>query len=474
MFVNYEKIHSLISFQLFSRNEFIENLLKNKKFIVFMASAFVLLISWIVFTFFLYENKKGIKQISLSPSEVKRIESIKKSIKNTKMKVDPFIAEILIQQESKRFGLSADEYRKLINIRNLDIDLFSDMPKTNLLDQAVWFYQDLSAAQRRDLIYRGFLGLVTVLSHLTILFAGAKFLLEIPQRKRQAKYQAWQVVHAAYNQKVSGARIAALEHLVEQGESLSGLTLEEGADLSGSDLSRANLSRANLNAVNLSDANLNGVNFSKANLSGANLSGANLSGANLSEAYLCKADFSNANLSNTKLIGANLGGVNISFADLSETDFSKSDFSNQGAYDWVKIVDSTLKKTIFIGANLSGLICIQSKFNGVDFSEADLCQSTFYKCDLGGVNLKKSNLTKTRVEDVNFSGANLEGINLGGSNLKNIDFNGVNLKLADIRDVDLRNVKNLTQEQVNCASGNKNTQLPDPLFSPQGWIINKD
>ena len=152
-------------------------------------------------------------------------------------------------------------------------------------------------------------------STLTILFVGGRFLWEIPRREREAKYQAWQVIHTAHGQR-SGARIAALEDLCEQGESLNGLTLEGCIDLSRINLTKANLSRANLSAANLSGANLHGANLHGANLHGANLTEANLFGANLTGAYLRGADLRGADLRWADLSGANLTEADLSGANL--------------------------------------------------------------------------------------------------------------------------------------------------------------
>ena len=141
--------------------------------------------------------------------------------------------------------------------------------------------------------------LLGVLPSLTILFVGMRFLLEIPQREKQAKYQAWRVVHTAYGQKVSGARIAALEDLREQGESLSRLTLEEGAmlnkiNLAGSDLFHASLSGAGLWCDNLHKAKLESAYLSNANLHKAILLSTDLYKADLRGADLCLANLTGA------------------------------------------------------------------------------------------------------------------------------------------------------------------------------------
>jgi uncharacterized protein YjbI with pentapeptide repeats len=166
------------------------------------------------------------------------------------------------------------------------------------------------------LICNYFIWILGLVPNFTILFVGARFLWEIPQREKQAKYQAWGVVHTAHGQKVSGARISALEDLRNQGESLAGLRLEHDANLAGIDLSKADLSGAILVGVDLRCSNL-----SRTYLIRANLSYANLSDIDLSSTYLNNANLSNANLSGANFGDSNLGGVNLSGANFSGANF---------------------------------------------------------------------------------------------------------------------------------------------------------
>jgi uncharacterized protein YjbI with pentapeptide repeats len=161
--------------------------------------------------------------------------------------------------------------------------------------------------------------------------------------------------------------------------------------------------------VRLSGAYLSGAELSRVDLSGADLSKANLSRASLVEADLEEAIFEGANLSGAYLSGAKLGGVDLSGADLSGTD-------------------------------LSG-----AKLGGVDLSEADLSGA-----DLSGANLGSASmpiLNRAALEGANLSGANLSGANLSAA---------------------LRGGP-LTQEQIEQATGNEQTKLPEHLKPPASW-----
>ena len=311
-------------------------------------SLFVLLFLSIAFY---PENKQ---ENSLESQELKDlISKTKNSIEAVNKKTDPFVRELMIQSESKKLEIKPDEYKKLLALQKSNPDLLPDVRRENLLSPIVWFYQDLSRSQRLKLTGQGLLWFLGILPNLTILYVGWKFLQEIPQRERQAKYQAWQVIHTAHNQKVCGARIAALEDLVEQGESLAGLTLVNGADLEKANLFDANLSKANLEVANLSKANLEVAFLCYANLKGAVLSSANLKGANLWKANLEVAFLFSANLKGAFLFSANLKGAFLSKANLEGANLE--DANLEGAYlSYANLKGAYLSKANLEGASLEG------------------------------------------------------------------------------------------------------------------------
>ncbi|NEQ45588.1 MAG: pentapeptide repeat-containing protein [Leptolyngbya sp. SIOISBB] len=139
---------------------------------------------------------------------------------------------------------------------------------------------------------------------------------EIPERKKQKHYEAWQVIDSAREIQTSYARRTAIEDLHKDGVSFYEIDLP-WADLQGIDLSDTNLSRAYLSGANLSRAKLSDANLSRAKLYEADLSGAKLSGANLSRAKLSDANLSRANLYEADLSGAKLSRANLSRAYLT-------------------------------------------------------------------------------------------------------------------------------------------------------------
>lgn len=126
---------------------------------------------------------------------------------------------------------------------------------------------------------------------IAIVAAVALYFKEIPDRKAQKHYEAWQVIDNAAAAKVptSYARKQAIEDLNKDGASLASI------DAPGADLVQIHLQKANLFRADLSGADL-----TLANLSSADLKSANLSSADLQYTDLIDADLSGANLSNAR------------------------------------------------------------------------------------------------------------------------------------------------------------------------------
>jgi uncharacterized protein YjbI with pentapeptide repeats/hemoglobin-like flavoprotein len=164
---------------------------------------------------------------------------------------------------------------------------------------------------------------------ISLVVALVLFIKETPDRRKQFHYQAWSIIDAANNVKVSYARILALQDLNEDAVSLRGLDAP-GAELVDINLSHANLSKSNLRESDLTNANLSHANLDNANLCLAKLSGANLSHAKLGFANLAKVNLSSANLSHANLICADLSNANLSGANLKDASLSGANL--EGAY----------------------------------------------------------------------------------------------------------------------------------------------
>jgi hypothetical protein len=163
---------------------------------------------------------------------------------------------------------------------------------------ALWVSPDRNPKSFRDVVQVIFGSAESI----AIAAAVALYFKEIPDRKEQKHYEAWQVIDnaAAANVPTSYARRKAMENLLRDRVSLRGVDMPEAdlesINLSEADLRESDLERANLIYANLSGAKLSGANLLYANLSGANLEGADLNGANLEWAILRGARLSRADL----------------------------------------------------------------------------------------------------------------------------------------------------------------------------------
>jgi BTB/POZ domain-containing protein KCTD9 len=261
---------------------------------------------------------------------------------------------------------------------------------------------------------------------IAIVAAVILYFKEIPDRKAQKHYEAWQVIDnaAAANVPTSYARKQALEDLSRSGVSLAGI-----------DVPRANLSRADLNGADLSRADLNGADLSRADLNGANLS---------------KADLNRANLSLANLNLANLMWVNLWWANLSGAELNRANLR------WAKLSGANLSRAKLSGANLS-----RAKLSGANLSGANLSGANLSRAKLSGANLSRANLSGANLSGAKFGGTNLSRANLNRANLSGANLSGANLSRANLSGANLSRVKNVSPQQIQSAR-NWKTATYDP------------
>jgi uncharacterized protein YjbI with pentapeptide repeats len=199
-------------------------------------------------------------------------------------------------------------------------------------------------------------------------------------------------------------------------------------DLRQAHLRGADLSQAHLFSADLRQAHLEGAHLVSADLSQANLSGADLSGAHLDEAHLDGALLEGADLSQAHLRGADLSQAHLGLAQLGGADLN--------------------------GANLSG-----AHLSWADLSLAHLEGANLFSADLSQANLEWANLFNADLIQADLDGAHLRGAHLSGAHLRGAHLSGV----------DLMEVTDLTQRQLNEATGDKTTKLPKGLNRPPTW-----
>lgn len=234
-------------------------------------------------------------------------------------------------------------------------------------------------------------------------------------------------------------------------------------DLRDIDITNADLMEANLSGVILTGANLQWVNFIGANLSQANLTEANLSGAifyeaNLQQANLCEANLQTAvlrkaNLTRAMLYEANLEGAILYDANLQEA----------------ILYNANLEETILCDANLQGANLEGSNIPGANLIGSNLRGAKLIGANLEGIllstaNLEHANLYEANLQEANLYEANLQQANLSGTNLEGVIFQKANLCGAN-----LSRSENVEAEQLELATGDRTTILPEYLEIPQHW-----
>ncbi|WP_349308003.1 pentapeptide repeat-containing protein [Pseudofrankia sp. BMG5.36] len=107
-------------------------------------------------------------------------------------------------------------------------------------------------------------------------------------------------------------------------------------------------------------------------------------------------------------------------------------------------------------------------------TDANLADAWLSGADLNGAVLSGTNLTNARLRGADLTGAWLDGANLtnarlSGANLTNTLLNGAILTGTRLSRTNLVRAVGLSQEQVNAAWGDSETQLPEWLTRPESW-----
>jgi len=189
-------------------------------------------------------------------------------------------------------------------------------------------------------------------------------------------------------------------------------------------------------------------------MQGLNEAGQSLNGVTAEDAVLARIDLHGgdlalANFQDSKLDAANLRDANLWNANL------------QGAY---------------LGEYYEGEETIQSDLRGAILEEADVRDADLSSADLSKALLNDADLSDAILDGAKLQGAELkgtvlEGASLVGANLQGADLEDADLWNADISGANLEDAKNLTQEELDDAIGDGETQLPEGegLQKPPWW-----
>lgn len=441
---------------------------RNLKFI--SGFLMILITIGVVHYVLLFDGSKAPKDIT-----DKELSNLRTSFNNVTHISDPLLREYKIQQSAKQFNMTVDNYRRLFDIYRRNKEFLPDYPENRLSVPSwfQWLFVELTPNKRRELLKNWVFIALEKGVLVTAAIALVNYFRELPTRKKQANYQAyqaWHILHSEKGQVVSQGRIIILEDLNKDHFSLAGVNAN-GADLTRihlneADLNRANfqganlrfaqLQQANLQQANLQQANLDNADLREADLQGGTLQKANLLGADLREAKLDNANLEGAaynlktkfpqgfnpakqkmiliepnhNLSNAKLENARLEKANLMGADLIEANL-------RGA----NLKEALLVKAFLVKANLIGTNLVHAKLMGANLTGANLVDA----------NLMEASLKEVYLTEANLEGANLEQANLEKANLEEANLEQAKLKGANLNDANFKGAKNLTREQVKAA-----------------------
>jgi uncharacterized protein YjbI with pentapeptide repeats len=190
------------------------------------------------------------------------------------------------------------------------------------------------------------------------------------------------------------------------------------------------------------------------------LKNAGLDQARLTELSLRRANLRRADFRLTDLSGSDLGGSDLSLADLRGTDLRR-----------VNLRLAKLRSANFLPYDERD----PERWNLHNLKKLDLSKENFCprKLWLGNrrlvVTVRDGRLTMSALAITNLGEAILTGAQLSNARLCGADMRDADLRNANLKGADLRGARNLTQEQIERASGDQRTQLPDHLTRPKSW-----
>jgi len=114
--------------------------------------------------------------------------------------------------------------------------------------------------------------------------------------------------------------------------------------------------------------------------------------------------------------------------------------------------------------NLQGANLQRTNMASAEIPRAQLQEANLQQAYLGVANLREAKLQGAELQSTDLFQVDLQGAALAGTNLQ-----GANLREANLIGVDLSKAIGLTQAQLEVASGDQKTQVPDYLAQPKAW-----
>src|SRR5918995_113980 len=134
------------------------------------------------------------------------------------------------------------------------------------------------------------------------------------------------------------------------------------------------------------------------------------------------------------------------------------------------LIEPNLTRADLTDASLTEAALSRADLPSTDLSEAHLVKADLSEAELMSADLESAKPVRANLFRADLMGANLTGAKLTGADLREADLSGAELSGADLSGADL-STASLTQEEVEPAIGDENTQLPAELNPPAHWSV---
>ena len=118
--------------------------------------------------------------------------------------------------------------------------------------------------------------------------------------------------------------------------------------------------------------------------------------------------------------------------------------------------------------DLSNAYLFNSEFGDTQLLKTNFSDSKMVKCRFDGTDLSGSYFATSDLQGSSFINSILKNCEFIGTNFQECDFERCDLSSSTFEKCGLRNVKNLTQEQINKAKIDEATKLPGAIKRPKG------
>jgi uncharacterized protein YjbI with pentapeptide repeats len=189
-------------------------------------------------------------------------------------------------------------------------------------------------------------------------------------------------------------------------------------------------------------------------------------------------DWSGCKKTNKLLNKSNFTGSRFDDAILALSKLDDSNFTNASLVK-TDMTRASAQRSRFIGADMNKSVGYRAVFDNAILKKVNLSKSEYFRASFRNAEIEDSDWSKSELGRVDFTAARLRNVEFRFTNLsrvvfnetilKNVNFEGAYTYLTHFENVDLRDVRNLSQLQLDLSCGSPDTILPDGLRMPDTW-----